>query len=235
MSTIYFIRHGQASFGSDHYDRLSELGIRQSEILGDYLVRLGLTFDAVFSGTLERQRVTAATVMDRFPAVDGTPDIGIRAGFDEYPSSVIVKAILPTMAREDPALAQAVPAMFTSVRNFWRVYEPVMRRWISGRYEADGLESWPSFRARVADTLRDTAAEAGRGKTVAVFTSAGTISAVMQIALDLSDLKTLELAWQIRNTSMSTFLFKEDRFTLSTFNSAAHLDQTGRPDLLTYR
>ena len=29
MGTLYLVRHGQASFGSDHYDQLSELGRRQ--------------------------------------------------------------------------------------------------------------------------------------------------------------------------------------------------------------
>jgi len=33
MSDLYLIRHGQASFGKDNYDRLSPLGIRQARIL----------------------------------------------------------------------------------------------------------------------------------------------------------------------------------------------------------
>ena len=35
MATIYLIRHGQASFGSDDYDQLSQLGIRQAEVTGE--------------------------------------------------------------------------------------------------------------------------------------------------------------------------------------------------------
>ncbi len=34
MGTLYLVRHGQASFGSDDYDRLSPLGQRQSQRLG---------------------------------------------------------------------------------------------------------------------------------------------------------------------------------------------------------
>ena len=33
MSEIYFVRHGQASFGSEDYDRLSPLGVRQAQVL----------------------------------------------------------------------------------------------------------------------------------------------------------------------------------------------------------
>jgi broad specificity phosphatase PhoE len=42
MGTLYLVRHGQASFGADDYDQLSELGRRQSVRLGEYLARQGL-------------------------------------------------------------------------------------------------------------------------------------------------------------------------------------------------
>ena len=59
MASIYLVRHGQASFGTDNYDRLSELGCRQAEVLGQYFENRGLRFDAVYTGELERQRKTA--------------------------------------------------------------------------------------------------------------------------------------------------------------------------------
>ena len=59
MATIYLIRHGQASFGTDNYDRLSDLGSRQAEVLGEYFRDHGIAFDAVYSGDLQRQRETA--------------------------------------------------------------------------------------------------------------------------------------------------------------------------------
>jgi broad specificity phosphatase PhoE len=37
MSTLYMIRHGQASFGKSDYDKLSEKGERQAEYLAEYL------------------------------------------------------------------------------------------------------------------------------------------------------------------------------------------------------
>ena len=39
MATIYLIRHGQASFGAEDYDKLSELGCRQAQVVGEYLAR----------------------------------------------------------------------------------------------------------------------------------------------------------------------------------------------------
>ena len=55
MGTLYLVRHGQASFGSDDYDRLSPLGQRQSLRLGEHWRAHGLHFDAVYTGTLLRQ------------------------------------------------------------------------------------------------------------------------------------------------------------------------------------
>ena len=54
MGTLYLVRHGQASFGTDDYDRLSELGARQCERLGEYFRERNVRFDGVITGTLKR-------------------------------------------------------------------------------------------------------------------------------------------------------------------------------------
>ena len=59
MSKIFFIRHGQASFGSDDYDRLSNLGREQAGLLGAYWDDRKVGFDAVYSSDLKRSRLTA--------------------------------------------------------------------------------------------------------------------------------------------------------------------------------
>ena len=58
MGTLYLVRHGQASFGEADYDRLSELGHKQSRRLGEYFAAKGITFDAVVTGTLRRHAET---------------------------------------------------------------------------------------------------------------------------------------------------------------------------------
>ena len=55
MGTLYLVRHGQASFGADNYDLLSPLGRQQSVRLGEYFSYKGVHFDAVLTGTLNRQ------------------------------------------------------------------------------------------------------------------------------------------------------------------------------------
>ena len=39
MGSIYLIRHGQASLGAANYDELSPLGVRQSQLCGEFLHR----------------------------------------------------------------------------------------------------------------------------------------------------------------------------------------------------
>ena len=59
MTTIYLIRHGQASVGTDNYDVLSKTGEAQANVLGQHLVSARIEFDAVYSGALKRQIDTA--------------------------------------------------------------------------------------------------------------------------------------------------------------------------------
>ena len=60
MGTLYLVRHGQASFGEDDYDRLSPLGHRQAQQLGRYLgerfAREGVQIETVLMGSLRRHR-----------------------------------------------------------------------------------------------------------------------------------------------------------------------------------
>ena len=60
MSELVFVRHGQASFGAASYDALSERGFEQVRELARHWLETGESFQAIYSGTLQRQRETAA-------------------------------------------------------------------------------------------------------------------------------------------------------------------------------
>jgi len=62
MGQILLVRHGQASWGADDYDVLSELGESQAEVVGGWLASAvlgGRAPDVVVHGTLKRQRRSA--------------------------------------------------------------------------------------------------------------------------------------------------------------------------------
>ena len=95
MGTLYLVRHGQASFGADNYDLLSELGRAQSLRLGQYWrERFGaeLAFDAVLTGTLQRQRQTWQGIAEG-AQLSGVPHVE-WPGLNEYDSHALLSAHL---------------------------------------------------------------------------------------------------------------------------------------------
>src|SRR5687768_7805849 len=88
MSTLYLVRHGQASFGTDNYDQLSSLGRQQIKILAEHLAASGERFDRIYSGTLQRQRETAEILASTL-GLD-TP-IVVHGAYDEYDSDSMLR------------------------------------------------------------------------------------------------------------------------------------------------
>lgn len=235
MSEICFARHAQASFGKENYDRLSNLGMRQAEILADCLVRMGFDFHAVYSGSMERQIATAKKVLSAIGNQKEKPELRIMPELNEYDSRLVITSYLPDLIREDPAVSDALAQMYTDRRSFQMVFERAVLSWVSGQNDIEGVETWKAFKARVQQGVKTIMKENGRKKKILVFTSGGAISAVMQMALSLTDEETIRLSWQIQNTSLSVFKYSGKDFSLSSFNSLAHLQVLRDPTLLTYR
>ncbi len=59
MTTIYLVRHGQASFGKANYDELSPTGQSQAELLGQYFKQILSEAPYVVAGTMKRHMQTA--------------------------------------------------------------------------------------------------------------------------------------------------------------------------------
>lgn len=236
MSTIYMVRHGQASFGSDQYDHLSEKGVEQSRVLSDYLWNLGLSFNAVYSGEMTRQKDTAYEMLAVYQQ-NGIPlpELKISAAFNEYNSKEIIMSFIGEAATQDPVLKKDLEHIFTDKKAFQRVFEGAMSKWLSGEHQKPGMQTWDNFKKKVNDGLHKVMKENVRKKNVIIFTSGGPISAAMQIVLGTTDEHSLRLAWQIINTSMTKFVYDEDRISLASFNSVSHLELQKDKNLITYR
>jgi broad specificity phosphatase PhoE len=240
MSTLIMVRHGQASFGASHYDKLSDKGIAQAMALGEHWVRNGLKLDAAFSGSQERQRRTLEIVRD-ICLSEGLefPEPQVRDAFDEYDADGIMRHFLPRLVEHEPRLGELVGrisdqgyASDEGRKAFQEAFGIVMKHWLQADGVGDGVESWGHFRGRVLAGVERLRAEYGSSRTVAVFTSGGPVSAVMQAALQSPDRVALELAWVIKNGSITEFRYAGERFTLSGFNMTPHyLDES----LVTFR
>jgi broad specificity phosphatase PhoE len=231
MSELYLIRHGQASINSDNYDRLSELGQEQAAILGRHLADLGISFDAAYCGTMQRQRHTGELVL---------AGLGLGAEFlthapegNEYDAFEIFKTQLAHLRGGGPLEDHEVKALAQDRDNFRRLYEQAMLRWLDAGPQEAGPETWHGFQDRVGWLIRQIMARQGRGKRVALFTSGGPISAAMRLTLGLGDEVALRLTWQVRNASVSILKYDGRRLSLECFNSVAHLAAAGRPELIT--
>src|SRR5882757_4767017 len=105
MGAIYLVRHGQASFGAEDYDALSERGFEQSTVVGAELKRRGVTFSQARSGSLARQRDTAATALKALGAdVPVTED----PRWNEYDHVDIARHHAGGAAQEDSRAYQSV-------------------------------------------------------------------------------------------------------------------------------
>lgn len=227
MSILYLVRHGQASFGTHDYDRLSPLGIRQVELLRDHLGALQDAPHAIYSGSLKRQQHTA-----RILAGDDAGAITTVPAFDEYSAGALIRA---HAARTGIALPEPGGDTPIDPRAFQRRLEEVGLLWAEGALQTPGVEPWESFSGRVADGLRDLMAREGRSRRVFVSTSAGVIGAAVGALLGLAPREAIKLSWSVHNSSLTRIQFDGARASLLSFNGAPHLEHPDRRPMLTFR
>jgi len=237
MGSIYLIRHGQASFGAENYDVLSPVGFQQSAALGDYLDQMGIRFDRCVSGELNRQQDTARATLQRMtsPLENPVPAIQIDAAFNEFRADEVIRAHMDDLLAVEPGAIQVFSNAANHRAEFQRLFKYVIQRWVSGDHEKQGLESWQSYVNRVQAGLSRLLEQARKKDHIAVFTSGGTITALLQLIVGVPPIKAFELNWQIVNTSISRLKFRDQDVALASFNSHAHLELLKNPELVTYR
>jgi broad specificity phosphatase PhoE len=235
MSSILLIRHGQASFGTHDYDRLSELGGRQSEVLGRHLQQLGHRFDAMYAGRLSRQQKTAALARAQMPDA-GLPPLLTDPAFDEYDADGLFRAYLPRVLRENPELAANAAQLLSNRALFQQAFIAVTRCWLEGvPAEGQSIEPWEMFHLRVREGLARISATHGRDAQVAVFTSGGAIGVSVATALELTPARTLQVNWGVYNASITELKYRRSGPFLVGFNNITHLKLAGDPALITHR
>ncbi len=236
MSELYMIRHGQASFGEKNYDRLSPMGVVQAEIVARHWVRIGRKIDAIYVGTMKRQIDTAGALISAYKDKQTPiPEIISDEAFDEYDSASVFQAQLPGMMDENPSISKKLADIYTDKRTFQLLFEKAMNRWISGTCDMPGVVTWRGFNDRVIKGVRQIMQAQGAKKRLALFTSGGPISVVVQEVLNLTDKSAMALSWQIMNASITRFKYNSRGMALVGFNDITHLELENDDKLLTYR
>lgn len=234
MSVLYLVRHGQAGT-RENYDSLSDLGREQARLLGKHFAAQGIRFDAVYSGTLARQRATAEEALPEAQVISDP-------GWNEFDLAHVYTEFAPHLAASDADFRREYEEMqFALVSSKGEHAAPVHRRWndcdkkivrawIEGRYEYSG-ESWAVFIARVHSALDRLVMARHQGNAI-VFTSATPIGVCAARTIELQDARAMWLAGVLFNASFSTLRIRESEIRLFSYNNSPHLES---PALRTFR
>jgi broad specificity phosphatase PhoE len=222
MGVVLLVRHGQASFGADDYDVLSETGWEQGRLLGAWLAERAVTPTVVVRGDLRRHRETSEAML---AGAGWTTDVTVDDGWDEFDHLGVVAAY------------PEAPAGELDRQEFQRVFELATARWTAGDFDTDYPESWTGFAGRVRTALGRACAAAGPGGTVVVVSSGGPIAAACAALVDPGgDPATYARLWNrfntvVVNSSVTRVVVGSTGPRLLTFNEHPHLEG----ETLTYR
>lgn len=216
MGEVFFVRHGQASFGAVNYDKLSDLGHQQSEWLGDYLSNTVGRFDHVVSGDLMRHRQTLAGILKSLHHEECIED----ARLNEMAYFVMERAFCEQTGAKTPGNARGLERHFTRV----------MHAWETGKI-ADAPESYGEFQGRILNAIKDIATE---GQRALIVSSGGPVGILMRHVLGLGLAATTEIILGTHNASVTRFAVTKNSLRLMQFNTVPHLEHPDRRHALTF-
>jgi broad specificity phosphatase PhoE len=215
VGAILLVRHGQASFDGADYDVLSPAGERQARCLGAALAARGVMPASVISGSLRRQRASAAALAG---AAGWPAAVSADAAWDEFELSGLVP---PTSAGQQRRDREA----------FQDALEAGMHRWAGTVGAPHTGESFADFAARAESGLRTAAERQPRGATTVVVTSAGVIGWLAASLLGAGVEQWIRLNRVCVNTGVTTLVAGRRGISLVAFNDHSHLS----PQEITYR
>jgi broad specificity phosphatase PhoE len=235
MSAIYLIRHGQASFGAQNYDKLSELGRRQAQVVGEYLRDSGIQFDTVYSGDLSRQRETAALAIASQP--QEVPH-HIDPRLNEIQNDEQLKYLLPEVIKRQPAVQALVEKGLSSSKDYQKAIDAVFNYWVTPACNDPRIQSWADYSSGARQSMADIMHAHGSGQTIGIFTSGGTLATIVAQVLGLRGEQTYQLYEPIFNCSITQLFYSKSKISLSYFNDCSFLRVMGQQqgvNLLSYR
>jgi broad specificity phosphatase PhoE len=235
MSSLTLVRHAQASFFAEDYDQLSEQGERQSAALGAYWLAQDRRIDEVYVGPRTRHRRTAEIIEECYrDAGRDWPDIVSLDDFDEHHVDQLARmegtSLADNLSDLEPLAGKFREAQdpVEKQRAFQLFFEALVGYWVAGK-TGEEIESWQQFRRRILHGLEHViSANDLSGRRVAIFTSVGPITVILQRALQCPDKSALETGWRTWNCSLTEFAFSGQRLTLDRFNALPHITDTSQ-------
>jgi len=224
MAKLYLVRHAQASFGAENYDKLSELGLKQSTYIPGHFSDDPTVSRVLYRGDMLRHKETADYSFTGLEAV-------IRPGINEFDHMNVLTVYQPDINDKakmmEIVMNQKDPKQFVEDE-----FKQAMLRWIEEEGTSSYSETFRDFRTRVCDTIQDiiTTARKEKQKEVIAVTSGGVISLYIAILMEMPIIRMIEMNQHIANTSVTSLLFNDKKVTLSYYNNFSHLPK----DMVTF-
>ena len=214
MTKILFVRHGQAQFGHENYDKLSKIGLAQSVALGKELAKQGVVVDQWIQGDMVRHDETLSGIVEGMgisvPSVVKTDDL------NEYDFRALLDARFVGRPRPD--------GLHTDRKTHFRLLRDTLALWQDNKI-SNPPESWEEFETRLARVSKRVADL--EGDTILVVSSGGVISKIIASALGLSNAKQVDVQLQIKNASVTTFIYsrRTETLFLNSFNETPFVEK----------
>lgn len=231
MTTIYLIRHGQASFGAESYDQLSPNGELQAKLLGQYFNQILKQDPYVIAGSMQRHQQTAKIALD-----ESFPDLSIQtdSAWNEFNHEQVFSHYEPRF-KQPHLLKQEIEKAINPRDYLAKIFEAAIERWTGGEYHHEYDEAWPHFKNRVENALQNLCNQLAetQPRYAVVFTSGGVISVIAGKLLELNPNRTFALNWAITNSSITTLRLVGNEAQLLSLNEH-HFIKAADPTLLTW-
>lgn len=215
MGVLHLVRHGQASFGTDHYDALSARGHDQARALGYGWEAAGWLPTHAVSGSMQRHQETALGALAAAGQSDGY-DVDER--WNEFDHESVLRAF---HTGEAP----------TEARAFQTAFAAATQRWAGGEAHDECSETFVDFTDRVLGGFESAVAGTRPGQSAVVFTSGGVIAMVVShlVVRDASLWSTFNHV--AINAGVTKVVSGRSGLNLLSFNDHGHL----RSEDVTYR
>lgn len=227
MGAIHLVRHGQASFGTGDYDRLSETGHLQARLTGRDMAARGLRPDVLIHGGLRRQRETAEGLIEGLREESGR-DCAVECDerWAEYDADEVLEAARVAGLAADHGTLDSAGSSDEAKQAFQRQLDAALGHWA-------GLEAFGEYLTTTNSALADAGARSGSGRTTVVVSSAGTIS--LAVAGLLADPEGVVGLWSrlqrvTVNTGVARVVVGRGGMTCIAVNEHQHLERAAGPD-----
>jgi broad specificity phosphatase PhoE len=234
MAELFLVRHAQAAFGTDDYDRLTPLGHQQASWLGSYFLQREMHFDRVVCGTLRRHRETLEGIGSQGVGLSGT---AVDDRLDEYDPERLVSAHLAAMEKARGEPAEMIPSGSSEAvrKDHFRLLRDALTTWTMGKVDPSLHRTFRTFQddayAAFQHACRDDGSPVSRALVVS---SGGPISSIVAHHLGMPPSSFVALNLQVRNSGFCEIRFNARGAHLISFNNVPHLDTPDRRIHITF-